>query len=118
MDKSTHELRLAKWSSIIKECRSSGMTVKSWCETNDIDKNKFFYWQRKVREKIYTSITNPQMQSEPNFVELPAPIESSIGVTSFNADMVLHIGNSTLEISNSTSEELLSMVLKAVSNVK
>ncbi|MDU5723925.1 MAG: hypothetical protein E6Z86_17575 [Clostridium butyricum] len=49
MDKSTYEMRLMKWAAIIKECRNSGMTVRAWCHENNINENKFYYWQRRVR---------------------------------------------------------------------
>ncbi|WP_280527251.1 hypothetical protein [Clostridium sp. BJN0001] len=44
MDKSTNEIRLIKWASIIKECRSSQMTVTSWCNENNINTKTFYYY--------------------------------------------------------------------------
>ena len=53
MDKSTHEMRLMKWTAIIKECRSSGKTVTAWCSENNISSKSFYYWQRKVRNTVF-----------------------------------------------------------------
>ena len=44
----THEVRLQKWIGIVKSCRSSGKTIKVWCEDNDINLKSYYYWQRKV----------------------------------------------------------------------
>lgn len=52
MDKSTYEMRLMKWAPIIKECRSSDMTVRAWCHENNINEKLFYYWQRRVRGQI------------------------------------------------------------------
>ena len=56
MDKSTHEMRLMKWTAIIKECRSSGKTVTAWCSENNISSKSFYYWQRKVRNTVLWKI--------------------------------------------------------------
>lgn len=118
MDKSTHEMRLMKWTAIIKECRNSGMTVAAWCRENNISNKSFYYWQRKIRTKVFDNVKESTISNKTNFVQLPAPIDSSIGTPSFKADMVLHVGNNVLELSNTTSENLLSIVLKVITNVK
>ena len=118
MDKSTHEMRLMKWTAIIKECRSSGKTVTAWCSENNISSKSFYYWQRKVRNTVFDTMKDTKIQSNTKFVQLPAPIDSSIDTPSFKANMILHVGNNILELSNSTSENLLSTVLKVITNVK
>ena len=100
MDKSTHEMRLMKWTAIIKECRSSGKTVTAWCSENNISSESFYYWQRKVRNTVFDTMKDTKIQSNTKFVQL------------------LHVGNNILELSNSTSENLLSTVLKVITNVK
>ena len=50
MDKITHEMRLSKWTTIVRECNNSGMPKKEWCAANGVDNKQFFYWQRRVRE--------------------------------------------------------------------
>ena len=41
---------LKKWAAIIKECRSSGMKILQWLEINNISKDQYYYWQRKLKE--------------------------------------------------------------------
>ncbi|EHJ02127.1 hypothetical protein CDLVIII_5657 [Clostridium sp. DL-VIII] len=118
MDKTTHEMRLMHWTSIISECRSSGKGVRSWCNENNINEKQFYYWQRRVRGQVFKTLKNTESQKQINFVQLPVPIESSITTPSFKSDIVIHVGNNVLEISNTVSENLLSMVLKVMSNVK
>jgi len=118
MDKITHEMRLMQWVPIIRECRGSGMTVKAWCLENNVNEKQFYYWQRRIREEAFDSLKNTGSQIQTNFVQLPVPIDSSRNTPAFVADMVIHIGDNLLELSNTVSEELLSMVLKVMSNVK
>ena len=118
MDKITHEIRLKQWTSIIRECHTSGMTVKAWCLENDINEKQYYYWQRRVREETYNFLEKTEANRQTNFVQLPIAVDSSKNPTSFIADMVVHIDNNVLELSNTVSEELLSKVLKVMSNVK
>ena len=52
MDKSTSDVRLARWLPIIEECAASGMPKKDWCKEHNIELKKFYYWQRK-RDQHY-----------------------------------------------------------------
>lgn len=118
MDKITHEMRLMQWAPIVHECRGSGMAVKVWCLENNINEKQFYYWQRRVREEVFHTMERNESQSQPNFVQLEAPADSLRNTSSFRTDMIIHIGNNILEISNNVSEELLSKVLKVMSDVK
>ena len=72
---------LKKWASIIKECHSSGMKILQWLEINNISKDQYYYWQRKLKE---TCIDTLERQAA-TFVELPvtkeAPASTQLAVT-------------------------------------
>ena len=40
--------RLEQWSRKIVACRSSGMTVRTWCQENGISEKTYYYWQRRL----------------------------------------------------------------------
>ena len=61
------EQRVARWAEMIARCRSSGMTVKSWCEQEGVSAKTYYYWQRR----IYRAACQ---QTE--FVEMPVLNES------------------------------------------
>lgn len=54
MDKITHEVRLANWTKLIQKYLSSGLSKKQWCLQNQIDEKRFYYWQHRVREEVYS----------------------------------------------------------------
>lgn len=47
--KVTSEYRLSQWMQVIRERQSSGQSVKDFCQERGIKRNKYFYWQRKIR---------------------------------------------------------------------
>lgn len=120
MDKTENEKNLVKWTPIIQKCRSSGIGVRPWCRENNVSEKQFYYWERRIKGKDFETQKENKSQNQANFVELPVSISSSINrsTPTFRADMVIHVENNVLEISNTVSENLLSMVLKVISNVK
>lgn len=118
MDKITHEMRLIQWTPIIRDCHNSGMTIRSWCRENNVNLNQFHYWQRRIRGEVYESLKIAEPQRQSKFEQLPVPVDSIRNATVFKADMIIHIENNVLELSNTVSEELLSKVLKAMSDAK
>ena len=43
-----HELLLREWQKRIKNCKSSGMSVKNWCRENNIGTKEYYYWHRRL----------------------------------------------------------------------
>ena len=43
-----HQAQLAKWTELIKECRSSGLPVKTWCQQAQITPSTYYRWERNV----------------------------------------------------------------------
>lgn len=118
MNKTTSKDNLIKWETIIQNCRSSNMGVRAWCHENNIGERQFYYWERRIKKGDFCTQKKTRSKKRANFVELQVPINSPINksIPTFRADIVIHVGNNTLEISNTTSENLLSMVLKVMSN--
>ena len=55
-----------EWQRHISDCQSSGMSVKAWCEANNVPRGSYYAQLRKLRETIL---------SEPHLVPLSLPPE-------------------------------------------
>ena len=40
-----------EWMDLIKECRSSGLTDKDWCDRHGITRSNFYYHLKKLRKQ-------------------------------------------------------------------
>lgn len=40
-----------EWLELIKECRSSGLSDKDWCDINNISRSSFYYHLRRLRKQ-------------------------------------------------------------------
>lgn len=75
-EQSDHQLYVAKWSAIIRECQSSGMMVKDYLERNGIPKSRYYYWVRTIKHELQQKgFQNPDSDT-PVFAELPVPVNT------------------------------------------
>lgn len=114
-----HQYLLSKWTPIVQECRTSGMTVKAWCLENNVNEKQFFYWQRRVREELCTSVQASERNKPTVFTPLPiqAYHKETPQSDMFRPDLVISIGDYRLELAKRTSSELLEAVLKVIRHV-
>lgn len=50
MRQMTREVRLERWAEILREGQASGQSITAWCAANGVDRQRYFYWQRRLRE--------------------------------------------------------------------
>ena len=121
MDKTTHEVRIANWRSIIEQCqaRPEGQSAKQWLADNGISEKNYYYWQRKVRQETYALISsNAALATKPEpvaFAELPF-ISTKDEKQSLSPDAVMRRGQTVLELSNTISDRLLDRLMEVVSH--
>jgi len=54
------EVRLSQWAGIMQERLESGLSVKAFCDREGFHENKYFYWQRKLREAACEQLSGLQ----------------------------------------------------------
>lgn len=54
------EYRLSQWAQVIQAQQQSGQNVKDFCQTAGINKNAYFYWQRKLRKVACTELAKTE----------------------------------------------------------
>ena len=108
----------------MNECINSGMPKTAWCRANGISEKQFFYWQRILRREAFENSRNsslpatagPDQELAPathrtvSFTEIKLPSSSQSTGPVFHPDLVIRKGSLILEISNSASDELLSLI--------
>lgn len=107
MNKVNQEIYKKEWKEKIIECRSSGLSVNKWCEINNVSKPTYYYWLKKIRTEICDIITETAPVS---FV--PLAVENDrLDEMDKSAVAVLIKGEIRIELSNSVSKDLLTMIL-------
>ena len=100
------EIRYQEWAAIIKECRSSGMHVKDWCEMKGINPASYYYYYlRAIRLKAIE-------QSKENVSFVPVPVnnqdtlDSSVSITIRKNDTEIILNNADFHLIQNVLELL------------
>lgn len=118
MDQHTHDIRLTRWASLIKECSESGLTKTAWCAQNDVSIKSFYYWQRRLRTIAVGNadllpVTSKRLKRN-TIIEVPMATES----ISSSAPVTLHVNGVSVDINNDATPELLNMILKVITHAQ
>ena len=98
-----HQNKMALWAQRVSECRSSGLSIKSWCRENGLCEQTYYKWQRALFQQA-------RSQYESRFAEVtPARLP-----TSGNVAVTLRIDGVDLQIHNGADTATLEAVLRAV----
>ncbi|MEG0034782.1 MAG: IS66 family insertion sequence element accessory protein TnpB, partial [Bacilli bacterium] len=52
---------MQKWITIIDECSKSDLSVKTWCNQNDISEQSYYYWLKKIRTQVVQKVSNKEI---------------------------------------------------------
>lgn len=84
--------RLENWTARIMACRSSGMTVRAWCQENGLPEKTYYYWQRRLFQALseqQQTICQPafaEITPEPN-VRLSGGVAVTVRISGVEADI-------------------------------
>ena len=106
---------LQKWAGIIKEQQASGQSISRWVSENNVKRDAFFYWKRKLKDTVLDSVAS-------GFVELPiAPLQTDNvpvvkvvqppqpTMVSNETVATITVGSSTINIYGNASQDFLSV---------
>ena len=121
----TAQYRYDKWVAIISEHNASGLGIRDWCRQNNVNETSYYYWLKKIRHSIVESIDQDDRNSEVSFVPMLSQPKTN-ELSNLNNDkmssiaqpeVVIKLGEITIEFGNQTSQELILNVLRDLRNV-
>lgn len=104
-------VKLTQWNALVQDCMSSGLKVKDWCLQNNVSKDAYYYWFRKVREAACDSM-------ETSFVRIPDQCIPSSYHSAFSPELTISIGSLTINVNSSTPQRLIESTIRAVTNAE
>ena len=68
------EYRLSHWARIMQDRKDSGLSVRAYCKKEGFHENRYFYWQKRLREATCEQLAINQVGSTemtgPTFAEV------------------------------------------------
>lgn len=113
MKTSKHEILKAQWQEMIKRQNESRMSVRKWCEENNILHGKYYYWLRVIREEALIKAGTLAITGQTQFVEIkPSMSESKLNTQGTCA--ILCSNGNEIEILNGTDPNTLGVILNII----
>lgn len=118
-----HQARLNEWAERFADQKTSGLTVKQWCDQNHYSIHTYNYWKHLLKENVVDQmlpdivpISVPALQTEDLTIisNEPAPVHSNCTIRANRAIATLRIGDISLEITPDITEDFLCKLIKAV----
>lgn len=128
-----HQAKLTEWAARFSDQKASGLTVRQWCEQNQISIHKYNYWKHLLKEEVVDSMlpdivplsVPPSLQSsEPNTSSVAVSEQfravranranHTIRETYPDTNVRLCVDGVSLEFEPSISEDFLRTLIRAV----
>ena len=106
----TQQIRMQQWSQIIHAKNESGLTIKEYCENNNLSENSYYYWLRKIRESAIEAAGG-------QFAELEVPTEPQADACK-TAGVTIEMNGARLLVSDADCRDALTMVLEVLRNAQ
>ena len=94
--------KLGEWAERVSACRNSGLSVRAWCQENEVCEQTYYRWQRRLYELA-------QEEREGGFAEI-TPIRRATG----SIAATVQIGDVELAIHNGADAATVEAVLRVV----
>ena len=116
------QYRIRKWINLFADRKQSGMTVQQYCDANQLSRDSYYYWHKKIRamtlKQMSPSIvpigTTP-VETEPE----PVPTAMATQSNTFSlATLSLRVGDILVEINEATPDSLLRRTIRILREVK
>ena len=120
-----HAAKLAEWSERVQACRSSGLTVRDWCEQNHVCSKTYYTWERVYLAEVSKQLAIPNQPSAPtgqlvkiNPAQLPDAVEvgkpGSPVQSASNVKITLRYGGMSVEMPAGMEISQIVVLMKAL----
>ena len=99
---------LAEWSEMVRACKSSGLTVRAWCEEQGLNEKTYYHRQKQVCNALPEKICRPAQFAEVR----PATFAACAG-----AGIQIRIGAAEFHVDGNTDLVLLRDILRVVAGI-
>ena len=125
-----HQAHLREWAARFTDQKASGLTVRAWCEQNQISIHKYNYWKHILKEEVvdqalpeivplslpasFTASDPAALQTVDQDLTMTNRANRVIRTNYTNTNIRLCIDGVAIEIDSSVPEEFLRTLVRAV----
>ena len=109
-----------QWAQRINDFKNSGLPLKEWLSINNLTKDQYYYWKRRLSDEVLDAVTTTTFVELPQIISAPAstaaersPLsEFSVTGTTSAPDAILNVNGIEIKLFNSATLSLLKNVIE------
>ena len=120
-----HQVHLQEWTVRFADQKASGLTVRQWCEQNNLSFHTYNYWKHLLKEEVVDQalpdivpLSLPALSDSDSSLETTVPeirsIRANRAIRSNGSNIKLQINGVSIERDTSVSEQFLTKLIRAV----
>ena len=113
-----HQLRMNEWTTRFSNQKTSGLTIKEWCNQNNLSIHTYNYWKHAPKEELASQVLPDIVPIViPETPASPAPIvsnDSALTNCVIRSIAKLTYNNISIEFDSDISEAFLVTIIKVV----
>ncbi|MBR1843062.1 MAG: hypothetical protein IJ788_07325 [Oscillospiraceae bacterium] len=115
-----HQVQLAEWNDKVAQCRSSGMTVRAWCEREGIGYKTYYRWERQILSLSRQAL---KKAGETELAKIDNPVFAEITPAKAPASQsgiaaVVKLNGKEIVFYSGTEPDLASAILRGIVNAE
>ena len=107
-------VRMQEWSARIAECRSSGMSVRAWCNEQGISVQIYHRWEKRFVEKATRQLSLPAPTRAGLLMRINPETMPSDEMNTVGSCITIRHGESVITLPAGSSAEAVADLVKAL----
>ena len=120
-----HQVHLQEWTVRFADQKASGLTVRQWCEQNNLSFHTYNYWKHLLKEEVVDQVlpdivpitlpvlSDPDVSLETSKTDF-RPIRANRAIRSNDSNIKFLINGISIETDAEISEKFLGKLIRAV----
>ena len=109
-----HGAKLQEWSARIAECRTSGKSVKAWCNEQGIAIKTYYYWEKKFVTEAIQQVSLPSSRQAGLLMQVNPDAMPGSNVADIGTGVTIHHGESIITLPAGSNAESVAELVKAL----
>ena len=117
------EMAIPIWEDRIRACRASGMSIELWCAANNISRKTYYRWEKlciartlQSRQENVVEARNENTMIKIDPMTLSNKEESDYPISTASAELVIHCGCVSMDISPQMPVARIAELVSALNN--
>ena len=111
------QMHVQEWAKLIEARQDSGLSIKAWCQQNNLPESQYYYYLKKLRLLACESLPSDR-RDESQFALVPKHARVINPVSTGRSNIKITLPNAIVEISEGADEAQVRFTLEVLLNAQ